>query len=317
MELALAIQDTVGRAKLSKTAYLAQVYGLAWTRKVSESLPYLIKGYSVGMQLGETVFATWNLYFSRTSLPFFLGRPLDQLQRDSLKVLSQVEELGLIGQSVVTRMLLQMFINLSDTSISQSTVLEGEMMIPTIRNHEDAIFYPPSYHVGLLFLRLIFSQYEAAAELALENGDLYPKALPGAATIIFETFYRAAALYAAARQTKKKKFKKAGNKLRKRFVGWKRAGNPNVDYFLLFLDAESAALDSKQEQAKSKYLEAIAVASQDGNLQCEAFFNERYADYLSQDPTSADEAEKRRSEAIRAYREWGAHAKVVQMRGET
>jgi len=99
-------------------------------------------------------------------------------------------------------------------------------------------------------------------------------------------------------------------------VGWQKAGNPNVKHFVLFLDAESAAVNNKHEQAKTRYVEAINVASHDGYLHYVALFNERYAGYLSEYPALADEAEKRRSEAIRAYREWGAHAKVAQMTGE-
>ncbi|KAL3927480.1 MAG: hypothetical protein SGBAC_013071 [Bacillariaceae sp.] len=69
--------------------------------------------------------------------------------------------------------------------------------------------------------------------------------------------------------------------------------------------------------AKAKYQEAIAVASKDGYLQYVALFNERYADYLSQHPLSANEAEERKNEAVEAYREWGAHGKVAQMMGES
>jgi len=269
------------------------------------------------MQLGDTTFATWGLVTGRIAIPFFLGWPLDQLKRDCSKVLSQTEEVAQSLQSVSTRLLWQMYINLSDSSISQNTTLEGEVLNPTHINSQDKTVYPPNSYMARVFLHLVFSDYEAAGELAIEKGDYYSKAIPGVVTILGETFHRAIALFAAFRQTKKKKFRTAANKLQKKIVGWEKAGNPNVKHFVVFLDAESAALRNKHEKAKTKYVEAITGASRDGYRQYEALFNERYADYLSQHETLADEAAKRRSEAIRAYREWGAHAKVAQMTGET
>jgi len=311
MELALSIQNTVGRAKFCKTTFVANVYGLAWTRDISECLPYLNKGYTVGMQLGDTVLATWCLLYQRITIPILLGRPLYQMKRDCSKVLSQAEEVAQSGQAVAARIYWQMIINLTDSSIAQNTTLEGEVLTLAHINGRDTT--PTASYVAQVFLYLIFSDYEAAAELAIEKGDYYQKIRPGIIVILGETFNRAIALYAAARQTRSKKFKKAASKLRKRIVGWQKAGNPNVKHFVLCLDAESAALNKKHEQAKSKYVEAINVVSEGGYLQYEALFNERYADYLSQHVTLADEAEKRRSKAIQTYREWGAHAKVAQM----
>jgi len=268
------------------------------------------------MQHGDTAWATWCLVWQRITIPFALGHPLDQMKCDCSKILSQTEEVAQYGQAVVTRVYWQMFINLTDPSISKNTALEGEVLNPTHVNIVDKVSYPTASHMAQMFLYLIFSHYEAAGKLAIEKGDFYPKTSPGLVSIVGEAFHRAIALYAAARETKHNKFKKAGNRLRKRIVGWQKAGNPNVEHCVLFLDAESAALHNQHEQAKIKYLEAISVVSQDGHLQYEALFHERYADYLSQN-SSVDEAEKRRSEAIRAYREWGAHAKVAKMTGET
>jgi len=317
MELALGIQDTIGRAKSSKTTLVAQFYGLGWTRTISKCLPALGDGYVVGMQMGDTAMGIWNLIHQRVTLPLVVGHPLDAVERDCSKVVAQAEDVAQQDQALAVRCLWQVMINLSDPSKSNGTRLEGEVLDIRERESENTHNHRFLYFSEAMLL-LIFSDYEAAAQRAIDRGDYYSQSVPGVASNMGETFHRAISLYAGARQTKtNNKFKKAAIKLQKRIVGWEKAGNPNVKHFVLVLEAESAALNNKVEMAKVKYQEAIAVASKDGYLHYVALFNERYADYLSQYPSSVEEAAKRRGEAIEAYREWGAHAKVAQMMGES
>ncbi|KAL3928958.1 MAG: hypothetical protein SGBAC_012418 [Bacillariaceae sp.] len=316
MELALAIQHTIGKAKFCKTVFVAHYYGLAWTMPISKCLPTFGNGYVVGMQMGETVFGTWDLFFHRVVFPLYLGHALDQIQNDCSKVLAHAEEVAQQDQALCARCFSQTIINFCDPLISHRTRLEGDALDPKVHKCESS-----SSHITFCLLEamllLIFSDYEAAADRAIEKGDYYSKSAPGGASVMYETFHRAISLFARARQTQNNKLKKAAKKLQKRIAGWQKAGNPNVKHFVLVLDAESAALSNDIQRTMAKYQEAIAVASKDGYLQYVALFNERYADYLSQHPSLADEAANRKCEAIQAYQAWGAHAKVAQMMGKS
>lgn len=204
--------------------------------------------------------------------------------------------------------------NLVDPSSTQTTKLEGKVFDRSTHKSDDAIFLA-SIHLLEGDLLLFFSESEAGAKRAIDKGDLFAKLTPALCIIACETFHRAIALYDAARRTKRKKYQNGANKLRKRIIGWEKRGNPNCMLFVPLLDAECAALSNKVDIAKAQYVEAIVIAKEQGFLQYEALFNERYAGFLSDHPSMAEEAELRRQEAIRAYTEWGAHAKVAQLMG--
>ena len=94
---------------------------------------------------------------------------------------------------------------------------------------------------------------EEAANLAIESDGKYAKAAPGFFLGQIETFHRGIALYAFARQSQKRKYKKHAKKVLKTITKWHKAGNPNVKHYYLFLSAEQAALDKKFAIAEQYY----------------------------------------------------------------
>lgn len=52
------------------------------------------------------------------------------------------------------------------------------------------------------------------------------------------------------------------------------------------------------------------MAARTGHLQHSALFNDRYADYLLSEVGDNEEAQYRKKEAIRFYKDWGAEAKA-------
>ncbi|CAJ1932229.1 unnamed protein product [Cylindrotheca closterium] len=313
MELALTIQNINGRIGKSKTAHIANMFGFAWTNGYNAIGESLANGYITGMQVGETEHSMWDLLQHRVVLPFYLGRPLDQILTDCSKVLVKMQEVAQKTQEFALRCYYQTILNLADPSSAHMEKLEGKILDRSIHRSEEAA-YLACIHIVEGDLLLFFSDFEVAAKRAVEKGELLEKLNPAMCIIMSETFHRAVALYAAARRTKQKRFKNGANKLRKRIIEWEKKGNPNCMHFVPLLDAEFAALNSKVRIAKAKYVEAIAIAKEHGFVQYEALFNERYADYLSEDLSLPDKAELHQKEAIRAYSEWGAHAKVAQLR---
>jgi len=59
------------------------------------------------------------------------------------------------------------------------------------------------------------------------------------AIIFIETFHRAVALYAAAIQTKKRKYRVEAKRQHNEISKWVENGNPNVGYYLLLPQAEN------------------------------------------------------------------------------
>ena len=86
--------------------------------------------------------------------------------------------------------------------------------------------------------------------------------------------------------------------------------NTTIQYYYMFLTAEHLALNKKQKEAKMKYEEALAVASDLGHLHHLGLLNERYSDFLLRDFGLEKESKYRMEESIRYFREWGAVHKV-------
>ena len=134
--------------------------------------------------------------------------------------------------------------------------------------------------------------------------------------IPLETFHRGIGLYAMARRTKNRKYKKEAKRILKLISKWYKAGNPNVTHYDLMLRAEQAALDGKHGEADDLYKEAIVSAARPGHLQHAALFNERYADYRLTERGDVDDAKYHLSEAARYYSDWGAVGKAEQLKEE-
>jgi hypothetical protein len=129
---------------------------------------------------------------------------------------------------------------------------------------------------------------------------------------MWETFTRGISLYALARRTKKRKFKKHALRVKKAVEAWADKGNPNVIHHLRLLNAEHASLNGKKTKACQLYREAITLATRGGFLHDAALANERYADFVVDD--DVDEAAYRLEESVRFYSQWGATQKVEMLR---
>jgi len=108
-------------------------------------------------------------------------------------------------------------------------------------------------------------------------------------------------------RTKERKYKVEARRLRKTIAKLARAGNPNVDYYDLFLAAEQWALDKKYDKAEEAYEAAIQTAAEKGSLHHLGLINERYSDYPTEERHMEDKA-KDRLEGMGCYREGGSIA---------
>jgi hypothetical protein len=93
--------------------------------------------------------------------------------------------------------------------------------------------------------------------------------------------------------------------------------NPNVIHFDALLDAEADSFRGMKNHATvtKRFELAIQYSGKCGLIQDRALAHERYSEYLSRLGAVHDEdASFQLDEAVRLYAEWGAHAKVKQLR---
>ena len=111
-------------------------------------------------------------------------------------------------------------------------------------------------------------------------------------------------------------WRRRAHKAVKRVRGWAKKKNPNIEHSLHLLEAELASLKGNKRKAISHYGLAIETAEKNGFLQDQALSNELASLYYD---SIGDKAQKsiHRENAIRCYSEWGATAKVEQLRSQT
>ena len=139
-------------------------------------------------------------------------------------------------------------------------------------------------------------------------GDFLLKAYPAQAFGMDE-FPRAMCLYAAANETGRQTYRKAGNHIRSRIEKRVRLGGINFAHQLLILNAEDALFRKNDLGAKELYRQAIVAAARAGFIQDVGLANERCARLFLR-RHEAEEGLHHVKEAIRFYSEWGASRKV-------
>mmetsp|Transcript_34058 Transcript_34058/g.82608 ORF Transcript_34058/g.82608 Transcript_34058/m.82608 type:complete len:655 (-) Transcript_34058:1171-3135(-) len=312
-ELALTIQSRIGRPRSCETVFKTYAFYLVWTMPLINCRNVFYDAYIKGMQNGEVEYAMWSLLAHFLSLPWVLGKPIDQVLEECPKVVAQMEEVSQTSQALVARCFWQMFLNLRKPQQAQDpSKLKGEVYSIEARSEADS--FVAILDDNMERQLLLFYDHESAAERAIKGADMFSKAAPSNFEVMIETFHRGICLYVAARRTKRRKYKSHGKKIRKTIHKWKKNGIPNVVYYCTFLDAEHAALAGKHAEAEKNYKVAIQFVARSGFLHHAALFNELYSDYLLRERDDKDEAKYRLQEAIRYYGDWGALGKVEKMK---
>ncbi|CAJ1903221.1 unnamed protein product [Cylindrotheca closterium] len=292
----------------SETTFICYGPGLSWVKPFEELIPPMRDAVSEGMRAGDTEFACWNLLAHQLFLAYNIGKPIAAMLEDAPSAMVQCEDTAQLLHAGALQVMWQMMKNLNDCSSSK---LEGDIYTAE-KGSETNPAHLSFVHFAEGELLLFNADYEAAAKRALEVGESYDKLLPNSVLNTVESFHRAVPVYAAARITKTRKYRREARRLLKKIAKWAQAGNPNVQYYCMFLTAEQLALDGKYEMAEQKYEEAIAAATAAGHLHHIALINERYADFLSERSMTAKVGERLQI-AIQYYKEWGAGVKVEQL----
>ena len=170
-----------------------------------------------------------------------------------------------------------------------------------------------------LDLKVFFGEWEEAAEMLNSAGNLHAALLAIFAGVRW-TILEALISIKATRSSKKiltsLKWRQRAYNAVKTVRGWAKKQNPNIEHSLHLLEAELASFEGKEKKAISLYRDAIDTAEKNGFQQDQALSNELASLYFD----SIGDAEQKSihwENAIRCYSEWGATAKVEQLRKRT
>ena len=166
-------------------------------------------------------------------------------------------------------------------------------------------------------LYVLLGDYGRGADLAIERGESFRKNFTGNYLQAADAFYRGIAFFAMARskkQTAQRKYKQMANRELKMIKAWAKKGNPNTVHCERILDAENAALQGRENDAKKLFQEGIVMATKSGFVQDAALASERFGDFLLDDLMDREGAMFRYKESIRFWSDWGASRKVRMLR---
>ncbi|KAL3941131.1 MAG: hypothetical protein SGBAC_004470 [Bacillariaceae sp.] len=307
-EMALAMRKHYGRAFACQTLMSAYNFSLAWTVPLHSCTNVFYEAYCKGMENGETEWSMWSLIAHFLSIPYSLGKSLDRILEQAPKAISQMEGLALRNQTLVAKCYWQLFSRLAKPLVDGDPCqLEGEILTLPEENGTSKAFWGIVHFAECQLL--LFHDHPSLPERAIKERGKFAKRCAGSPTNMIETFHRGVSLYREARRTRKRRYKHHANSVRKTLKKWQKAGNPNMTYYCLFLDAEQAALEGSYDKAKELYSKSILLVSRSGILHHAALLNERYADFLLHVCNDKSEAMYRLEQAIQYYKDWGANWK--------
>ena len=160
------------------------------------------------------------------------------------------------------------------------------------------------------FLNTYLGNHLEQANMALKYGVKYLDTfLLGSLFIVVDAYMKSLSLFAAYGQTRKRKYLRLGRAFRSRIKGWVREKNPNVQHYILLVDAELLASKKKMSAVK-KFEEGILLAARAGYQNDAALGNERLGAFFKSMGQEED-ARYRFDQASKYYENWGAHAKLV------
>ena len=301
-----------GKRTESRVTYLAWFMVYPFSTPIHSTLKNLLRGYKVGMEMGDTESAMWHvsMYICGSIVA---GKALKPLAADCFTYIEQIKTLEQDFIFHMTLPLAQGVLNMLGDA-EDPLKLSGSAMV-----EEDYLLMIESSEgrkMSCLHLQILknvicnfFGDFEQGAKLALERGDEYEKK-NGSPLAMMDTLHQGISLYTMARRTKEKRYIKAAKKVKKKVAQWVKKGNINAMHYVPFLEAEDAALEGRSDSATKLYSKAITLAARSGFQQNAAIASERFAEYLLLDLKDNDKAVQYFQDSIQYYSGWGSDYKA-------
>jgi predicted ATPase len=307
----------------SRTIFVAYTYPAQWIKPMQDCMKPLIKGYKVGLSTGDLQSAMYCAHFW-CEYALYVGMPLADVDKNMTMYGEQMVDFGQTSIFAGLKMVHQTVRILrgkAGNNKGSGAVLSGDVM-----DQEDVLrqlsaagdeFMMTALQRYRPILACYMGDYAVGAKLAIKWTDICCKTLPGQPCTTIVRFCSALCCYAMARKTKKKRYLKEAKRQHKFLRQWasrpKDKANPNCVHREMLLSAELDAAQGKAKSASKKFASAILMAGRRGILQDHALANERYAAFCL-DCEDKEEYFFRMNTAIQLYGEWGAAAKVEQLK---
>ena len=309
-----------------ESRFIYAVEGLInhWSKPLRDSLEPLREGNRLGMECGDMESAGFNLglYLARTYLSGcqlggnavteFIDRHIEyqNIDRDDSQQVHITSELHIETYFLDLKTLQGVEIQEDERDFDGILAVANEIGNQSL--------YGNIYLIRL-DLKVFFGEWEEAAEMLNLAGNVQDAIfalIAGVRWTILEALISIKATRFSKKMLTSFKWRRRAYKAVKRVRGWAKKKNPNIEHSLHLIEAELASLKGKKMKAISHYRDAIDTAEKNGFLQDQALSNELASLYFGSIGDTTQQSIHRET-AIQCYSEWGAAAKVEQLRTRT
>jgi len=310
-----------------------------WNEPIHSAIEPLYKAHRLGLVTGDIETAMLAAY--QYCVKLFYVASLEKLVSETTVVLERMEAYNHNLWEPYTSVILQVSHNLIGLS-ENPLLLTGQAM-----NEKEALinafetkhvrFEMAVYFYGLV-LAYTFNDYERALELAKKASGLKSSKVStfnGCLLVFYEGLSAMALAKTCTSKREKKKCVTLAKQSIRRMTKLAKQVPSNCLHKKLLLEAEYDMLHGRDVDANMKYLECISCAQSEGFVHERALACERIGlayyveekEYEESSPSSSPTKKKQQNlrelcpsgkdyllKACQGYEEWGAHAKVEQMK---
>mmetsp|Transcript_4387 Transcript_4387/g.10966 ORF Transcript_4387/g.10966 Transcript_4387/m.10966 type:complete len:1125 (-) Transcript_4387:332-3706(-) len=315
-ELGMLMTELVPNGHHESRACFATTLGFAWSQPMRNLTKTLLQGYKAGMKVGDTESAMWNCLYS-IHFEFMSGKGLVMLEERCEQYALQMQDFrrheALLLAVSIWRVISALIGTGDDSTLGASTLTsinslsKPEELLSQVDHASSPLFSyfdRISQNMVLAYRR----DYVEGAELSIRRGNEFLGNFPYQSIGMWDIFMRGFCLYAAAKKTGKRRYRRNAKKMRALVDKWLHQGDLNVRHHSALLEAEDLAIRRKLKEAQRSYESAIVSSSRGGYIQDRALAHERYALFLVDDLHDTENGLYHAREADRLYREWGAYS---------
>jgi len=316
--LALDLQGEFDARQLrSRVGFIAATFIKHWKQHIRELLPLLKDAYKNGLEAGDMEFTAYSIsicaFFS-----FVSGTKMevvDQELVDAKEVIRRLrQETNLLRVAATHQVLLNLMGKSDNTYRLIGDVFNEDEVLLALNKVEEYNIRLNVYY-NKLYLCYCFQQYEEG----VENAVLARKYRAGGKSsilLVLSNFYESLtnlALFFDKTTKEKRAILKRIKSNQKKLQKWGKHAPMNYLHKFHLVEAEKCRVLGKTERARIHYEQSIALANEHNYMNEEALAYELSAKfYLHQDLLQLGRYYLQY--AIELYKEWGAHAKVVDLK---
>lgn len=299
---------------LSRGSYAMGITVINWNMHTKHAIPYLEKGYQLGIQSGDFT-NTAQLSMSLLTSIYLLGTPLENVLFKAVQYLEFVTKINY--GDIIT------FHNLFIHALRQLIGNESDVIIKTSsesylneRLNESAFVTSRMIYKTLKIQKLcLFGEYKFARDY-IEDADHEFEALKVSSISADYLLYKVIAyseLYNSVSFIAKQKYQLKIKNVLKTLKNWAKSAPENFQHKYDICRAEFSKINGNVFKTINYYKKAIDGAKKNGFIQYEAFFHERIGVFYIK-LLDNEYANYHLSAALNGYLLWGAQRKVTQLK---